>query len=463
MAYVGDSAKGDLLASNGTDRHNLSVGANGTLLAADSSQSLGLRWEDTLIIDFANLRAGIGTTTPDRQLEIVNAADPQLRLTDTEGVRYTDFQHYDAGGFFEGATVLPSINAMGYYAVNLFGTTPSAGSYCFFYDSAGDYMDAPRDLDHNLRMTVTAGHEIEMNVAFGFGLHVQGSRCLSYLPFEFIIPSAAGAAVNYPLVVKSYYTGGNPSAGFGSGINWQLEGTGDVYETVGVWDTKWLDVTAGSRDSASDFQVLSASNPYHIMRVDGQNQCVSIDAHAPTSPAILLYCNGGAVFNEQSADVDFRVESNTDANCLFVDGGADFVGIGTNAPGAKLDVRGGAIFNEDAASVDFRVESTGRTHMLYVDGSSDMVCIGTSLVPASTVLNVNGNAQLTSGFLRVGANPGAGVLGYVTYGNTITAPAGGTPATLGNTGGAGDPATAAQNGWLKIYDGTNVAYIPVCR
>ena len=41
--------------------------------------------------------------------------------------------------------------------------------------------------------------------------------------------------------------------------------------------------------------------------------------------------DGGAVFNEDSADVDFRVESNGNANMLFVDGGNNTVGIGTTA------------------------------------------------------------------------------------------------------------------------------------
>jgi len=42
-----------------------------------------------------------------------------------------------------------------------------------------------------------------------------------------------------------------------------------------------------------------------------------------------LSAKGGAVFNEDSADVDFRVESNGNANMVFVDGGNDVVGIGT--------------------------------------------------------------------------------------------------------------------------------------
>ena len=41
--------------------------------------------------------------------------------------------------------------------------------------------------------------------------------------------------------------------------------------------------------------------------------------------------SGGAVFNEASNDVDFRVESNGDANMLFVDAGNDRIYMGRNA------------------------------------------------------------------------------------------------------------------------------------
>ena len=46
----------------------------------------------------------------------------------------------------------------------------------------------------------------------------------------------------------------------------------------------------------------------------------------------------GVIINEDSADADFRVESNGNANMLFVDGGANRVGIGTNAPQRALVV-----------------------------------------------------------------------------------------------------------------------------
>ena len=48
----------------------------------------------------------------------------------------------------------------------------------------------------------------------------------------------------------------------------------------------------------------------------------------------------GSVFNETSADLDFRVESNGNANMLFVDGGNDRVGIGTASTTDTLQVEG---------------------------------------------------------------------------------------------------------------------------
>ena len=61
--------------------------------------------------------------------------------------------------------------------------------------------------------------------------------------------------------------------------------------------------------------------------------------------------DGAAVFNEASADVDFRVESNGDANMLFVDGGTDRVGMGTATPASTVHVR--------SAHPNFKIETTG--------------------------------------------------------------------------------------------------------
>jgi hypothetical protein len=51
--------------------------------------------------------------------------------------------------------------------------------------------------------------------------------------------------------------------------------------------------------------------------------------------------DGAATFNEGSADVDFRVESNGNTHMLFVDGGNDRVGVGTNSPAVSFHINSG--------------------------------------------------------------------------------------------------------------------------
>jgi hypothetical protein len=62
---------------------------------------------------------------------------------------------------------------------------------------------------------------------------------------------------------------------------------------------------------------------------------------AGTANVTTLNTSGQVVFNDAGADVDFRVEGDTDANLLFVDASTDRVGVGTNTPGSKLEVNGG--------------------------------------------------------------------------------------------------------------------------
>ena len=75
-----------------------------------------------------------------------------------------------------------------------------------------------------------------------------------------------------------------------------------------------------------------------VSKADGGTFDGNITAAGTLAVTGALSAKGGAVFNEDSADVDFRVESNDSANMLFVNGGNNQVGIGVDAASTVFHV-----------------------------------------------------------------------------------------------------------------------------
>jgi hypothetical protein len=136
--------------------------------------------------------------------------------------------------------------------------------------------------------------------------------------------------------------------------------------------------------------------------------------------------NGGVVLNEESADVDFRVESNGNANMIKVDGGNDRVGIGLASPlsefhvdaaaGAATEARVSAgtvytkVISDDASgfsaidySHDLRFKDAG-TEKVRIDSSGTVLVgktsadsggsVGTELLSGRMFLRRSGGAAL---------------------------------------------------------------------
>lgn len=78
------------------------------------------------------------------------------------------------------------------------------------------------------------------------------------------------------------------------------------------------------------------------------------------------------VFNDPSNDVDFRVESNGNANMLFVDAGNDRVGIGASGPKEVIDARGAAVFSGDHATSQ---NAYGTAHGIMLSSTSNLASI----------------------------------------------------------------------------------------
>ncbi len=150
------------------------------------------------------------------------------------------------------------------------------------------------------------------------------------------------------------------------------------------------------------------SSSKHLLYSDGSTMfdvladCGNISANGTLTVAGNVEFDGGSfIFNQSSADVDFRIEGNGDANLFFTDAGNDRVGIKTGSPSTELHVVGGVkatgsidfdgggfVFNESHAAVDFRIETDTLTHAFFADGSADKIGFGTNS-PAGAAVEIN--------------------------------------------------------------------------
>jgi hypothetical protein len=129
----------------------------------------------------------------------------------------------------------------------------------------------------------------------------------------------------------------------------------------------------------------------------------NITANGTLDVAGAVNFDGGAfTFNESSADVNFRIESNGNANAFFVDAGNDRIGIFNASPSVAFDVTGAAkisgavdldggafTWNDSSANdLDFRCETATLANAFFIDGSADKIGFGTSS-PADASVEIN--------------------------------------------------------------------------
>jgi hypothetical protein len=134
-----------------------------------------------------------------------------------------------------------------------------------------------------------------------------------------------------------------------------------------------------------------------------------------------LGVNAATVLNGIGGDNDTRIESDGNANMVFVDAFENKVGIGTNTPSSTLSVNGSinvngtAVINGIGGDNDTRIESDNNVNMLFVDASMNRVGIGTNT--PQTTLDVNGTFNASGNSLISGT---LGVTGATTLSGALT-------------------------------------------
>ena len=94
--------------------------------------------------------------------------------------------------------------------------------------------------------------------------------------------------------------------------------------------------------------------------------------------------DAAVTINESGAAVDFRVEGDTEQNLFFVDGSADKIGIGTNAPEAALDIATAGSTAKPLAIRITNAAATGYAWELWRDNTDGDLRFGEELNDSDT-------------------------------------------------------------------------------
>jgi len=209
--------------------------------------------------------------------------------------------------------------------------------------------------------------------------------------------------------LRMYRNSGSPADGDDLGVI-DFEGRNDASQDVVYAQIKSLvtDQTDGTEDGKLEF--------YHMLG-------------GSLAPSLQL-TTAGIVINESSNDIDFRVESNGNANMLFVDGGNNKVGIGTATPTKALGIGGtGDISLEGSSNAIAFYDSAALKAYITSQSFGDHNGDGLGLVtsgdePIKFFANGSQRMQIQSnGTIKIGSTPADNVMMFVQhqYGNTGSA------------------------------------------
>jgi len=163
--------------------------------------------------------------------------------------------------------------------------------------------------------------------------------------------SSAAAITGTTITGTSFVSSGdmtfsdNDKAIFGAGSDLQIyhDGTKSVIDEVGTGNlyikATELVIRSATNEDFIDCTTNGAVRLYHdnSAKLATTSTGIDVTGNVVSDGASL---DGAVVINESGADVDFRIESDTNANAFFLDGANGRVGIGTSSPDEKLDVRG---------------------------------------------------------------------------------------------------------------------------
>jgi hypothetical protein len=396
------------------------------LAAGNTSGGTNIELSTTDKVQFRDAAIYINSSV-DGQLDIVADTEIQIAATtvDLNG-------NLDVSGTTVSAGKITADAGIDIDNINIDGTTIALSSGDLTLDVAGDIV-----LD-------AGGSEIRLSKAgteFGkfatdIGTPSQFAISSSVLDGDIKLQGNDGGSTITALTLDMSEAG---AATFNSSVTaTSLDISGDI-DVDGTTNLDVVDID-GAVDMASTLTVAGTlSSAGGLVHQGDANTSLDFGTDQQTfyvgGVRALDLSTTGAVFNEGSADADFRVESSGNANMLFVDGGNDRIGIGTATPSSHLEIAGTAATvvvnaassnsgvglysgstNTDQRNWDIRANSTAFGDFVIRRGTSQ------GATPSTTAFSFDkdGAATFSAGITATtGTFSGAITLGSGIANNTI--------------------------------------------
>jgi sugar lactone lactonase YvrE len=246
------------------------------------------------------------------------------------------------------ATFLQSLSVSGQESVPNAVTFTGDGSRMFVTGATGDDVNVynlttPWDISTSAFVGVfsVSGQDTSPQGIYikpdGTKMYVLGTT--NDAVFQYTVPSidiqltgptsVAALGVQQDLTVYGNTTGSFLNNGFRENIS------GQYFNLVSQTDIGSAPNEIPLNQYLGNLAYQDAANIAGNLRAGSINDTPIGATTASTGAFTTLNTSGAVVFNDAGADVDFRVEGDTDANLLFVDASADAIGIGTASPNAS--------------------------------------------------------------------------------------------------------------------------------
>ena len=189
---------------------------------------------------------------------------------------------------------------------------------------------------------------------------------------DYVIDNSTGANVRADInnalaaIVSNNSNSSEPSTKYA--YMWWADTTNGILKIRNAANNAWVELL--QLDGTLTLEDGSASTPGLAFRDDLNTGIFSSAAdtfNVATAGVERMELGATTIFNEDGADVDFRIEGDSEANLFYVDAGNDRVGIGTSSPLRDLSI---GTYGSGDAEIAFGSSTSGVASLLFGDGST---------------------------------------------------------------------------------------------